>query len=207
VVPSKLTPILFADDASTIITRPNTSELQEAFLVSIQQLIKWFQANSLSLNLSKTYFLQFHNKNQIKFDMPFTLDSKYITKANQTKFLGLTITDTMTWKMHIDAILRKLSSACFAIRSVKPYVSPQTMKAIYYAYFHAIMSYGVIFWGLSPDSIKVLLLQKRVIRTMMGCEGRDSCRTLFHELGILTLPSQYIFCLLLFVVKNSKLSL
>ena len=26
-----------------------------------------------------------------------------------------------------------------------------------------------------------------------------------HELGILTLPSQYIFCILLFVVKNSKL--
>jgi len=67
------------------------------------------------------------------------------------------------------------------------------------------MSYGVIFWGLFPDSVKVLLLQKRVIRTMMGCGRRDSCRTIFQELGILTLPSQYIFCLLLFVVKNSKL--
>jgi hypothetical protein len=137
--------------------------------------------------------------------MPITSDSKYITKANHIKFLGLPITETTTWKTHIDAILPKLSSACFAIRSVKPYISPQTLKAIYYAYFHAIMSYGVIFWGLSPDSVKVLLLQKRVISIMMGCGERNSCRSLFHELGILTLPSQYIFCLLLFVVKNSKL--
>ena len=111
----------------------------------------------------------------------------------------------MTWKPQIDAILPKLSSACFAIRSVKPYVSHQTLKAIYYAYFHAIMSFGIIFWGQSPDNSKVLLLQKRVMRAMMGCGARDSCRGLFVELGILTLPSQYIFCLLLFVVKNKKL--
>ena len=50
-----------------------------------------------------------------------------------------------------------------------------------------------------------ILLQKRVMRTMMGCGARDSCRGLFVELGILTLPSQYIFCLLLSVVKNKKL--
>jgi hypothetical protein len=111
----------------------------------------------------------------------------------------------MTRKTHIDTILPKLSSACFAVRSIKPYVSNQTLKAIYSAYFHAIMLYGVIFWGQSPDSLKVFLLQKRVIRTMIGCGRRDSCRRLFVELGILTLPSQYIFCLLLFVVKNRKL--
>jgi hypothetical protein len=110
----------------------------------------------------------------------------------------------MSWKTHINVILPKLSSACFAIRAVKPYVSHQTLKAIYYAYFHAIMSYAVIFWGQLPDSLKVFL-HKRAIRTTMGCGGRDSCRRLFVELGILSLPSQYIFCLLLFVVKNKKL--
>jgi hypothetical protein len=67
------------------------------------------------------------------------------------------------------------------------------------------MSYGVMFWGQSTDSLKVFLLHKTVIRVMMGCGARDSCRRLFAELGILTLPSQYIFCLLLFVVKNRKL--
>jgi len=166
------------------------------------QLVKEFL---VSLNVSKTYFLQFSNKNQKNFVTPITLDSEFITKANHVKFLGLTINDSMSWKTHIDAILPKLSSACFAIRSVKLYVSLLTLKAIYYAYFHTIMSYGVIFWGQSPDSLKVFLLQKRVIRIMMGCGGRDSCRRLFVELGILTLPSQYIFCLLLFVVKNKKL--
>jgi len=45
-------------------------------------------------------------------------------------------------------------------------------------------------------------MQKRAIRTMMGCGYRESCRGLFAELKILPLASQYIFSLLLFVVKN-----
>ena len=204
-VPTKKIPILFADDTSIVITSPNTCELQKEISASLHQLTKWFQENSLSLKVSKTYFLQFHNKNPNNTDAPIILDSKFVTKANHIKFLGLTINDSLTWKTHIDVILPKLSSAWFALRSVKPYVSQQTLKAIYYAYFHAIMSYGVIFWGQSPDSSKVFLLQKRVIRTMMGCGRRDSCRRLFAELGILTLSSQYIFSLLLFVVKNRKL--
>ena len=155
--------------------------------------------------LVKLTFCNFLLQNQKSFETPITLDSKVITKANHIKFLGLTIIDSMSWKTHIDAILPKPISASFSIRSVKPYVSFLTLKAVYYAYFHAIMSYGLIFWGQSPDSLKVFLLQKRVIRTMMGCGGHDSCRRLFVELGILTLPSQYIFCLLLFVVKNKKL--
>jgi len=39
------------------------------------------------------------------------------------KFLGLTINDSLTWNTHIDGILPKLSSACFAICLVKLYVS------------------------------------------------------------------------------------
>jgi hypothetical protein len=121
-VQSKIIPILFADDTSIIITRPNTCELQKANSASLHQLTKWFQENLLILNVSKTYFLQFHNKNQNNLETPITVDSKFINKANHIKFLGLTINDSMTWKTHIDANLPKLSSACFAIRSVKHYV-------------------------------------------------------------------------------------
>jgi hypothetical protein len=45
-------------------------------------------------------------------------------------------------------------------------------------------------------------MQKRVIRIKMGYGYRESCRELFKELKILTLSSQYIFSLLLFIVNN-----
>jgi hypothetical protein len=204
-VASTTIPILFADDTSLLITSPNTYELQTEFTSSLSQLNKWFQQNSLILNVSKTYFLLYHNKNQNKTDLPILLDNKLITRSNQIKFLGLTINDSMSWTSHIDTILPRLSSACLAMRATKPYFSYKTMKVIYYANFHAIMSYSVIFWGQSTTSYKVFLQQKRAIRIMTGCGPRDSCRKLFTELGILTLLSQYIFSLLLFMVKNREL--
>jgi len=157
------------------------------------------------LNFTKTLFLQFVAKSPNYFDINITHKNNCIIKANHIKFLRLYIDDTLTWKTHIDNILPKLSSAYFAMRSVKPYVSQQMLLAIYYSYFLSIMSYGIIFWGQSTNSIRVFRLQKRIIRIMLGCKSRDSCRKLFISLKILPLPSQYIFCLLLFVVKNKYL--
>jgi len=44
-----------------------------------------------------------------------------------------------------------------------------------------------------------------MIRFLTDTPGRDSCRHLFKQLQILTLPSQYIYSLLIFVVKNGGL--
>ena len=78
---------------------------------------------------------------------------------------------------------------------------------VYFSYFHSIMSYGIIFWGNSHSSVKVFKIQKRIIRIMTKSNKHDTCRPLFKKLGILPLPLQYIFSLLLFVVTNKKLFL
>jgi hypothetical protein len=67
------------------------------------------------------------------------------------------------------------------------------------------MSYGVIFWGHTKNTIRVFRLQKRILTIMSGCGRRDSCRKLFVEQKILTLPSLYIYQLIMFVKKNNEL--
>jgi hypothetical protein len=64
------------------------------------------------------------------------------------------------------------------------------------------MTYGLLFWGHSYDSIQIFRLQKRIVGMMMGCRKGDSCRKPFPFLEILPLPSKYIFSLLVFVIKN-----
>jgi hypothetical protein len=119
--------------------------------------------------------------------------------------LGLNINHTLSWKTHVDNILPKLCSACFAMRSVKPYVSQQMLQVIYYSYFHSIKTYGIVFWGHSASSVRVFRLQKRIIRSMLGRKSRDSCRKLFINLKILPLPSQYIFLFSCLWLKNKEL--
>ena len=87
--------------------------------------------------------------------------------------------------------------ACYAMWSVKPYASLNTLKMIYYSYFPSVMTYGLLFRGHTSDSIKIFRLQKKIIRILMGCRYSDSCRKLFFNLEILPLPS-----LLLFVIRN-----
>jgi len=107
-----------------------------------------------------------------------------------------------SWKGHINYMIPKLSSPCYVMRTVKFYVSHNTLKIIYYSYSHSIMNYGILFWGPSTESIKIFKLQKRIIRIMMGCKRNQSCRALFVKLGILPLHSQYILSLLMLLFKN-----
>ena len=125
-----------------------------------------------------------------------------IVNVYNTKFLGLTLDNTLSWRTHISTIIPKLSSACFALRVVKPFLSQDSLKIVYYSYFHSIMTYGLIFWGNSHYSNIIFRLQKRIIRIIVGIRGRDSCREHFNKLKILPLQSQYILSLLLFVVDN-----
>jgi hypothetical protein len=110
----------------------------------------------------------------------------------------------MNWSGHVDYIIPKLSSACYIMRSVKPYMPLNTLKSIYYSYFSTVMSYGLLFWGNSPQSSRVFIMQKKIIRIMTNCSTRVSCRSLFRRLEILPLASQYILSLLRFIINNTN---
>ena len=72
----------------------------------------------------------------------------------------------------------------------------------YFAYFHSIMSYGIIFWGNSCYANKIFKLQKGAVRIITGVGIRDSCRELFKNLKILTLVLQYIYSMVVFIIEN-----
>ena len=48
-----------------------------------------------------------------------------------------------------------------------------TLKSIYYAYFHSVVKYGVIFWGKSLYSGKIFTLQKKIIRIVAWCTTQN----------------------------------
>jgi len=99
----------------------------------------------------------------------------------------------------------KIEKSCYAIRSIKPFLSVDIVRMIYFSYVHSVMSYGIIFGGNSHHSNSIFNIQKRIIRLITNTGSRVSCRQLFKQLQILSLPSQYIFYLLVFVNKNRGL--
>jgi hypothetical protein len=99
-------------------------------------------------------------------------------------------------------MLPKLRAACYAVRSMFHISNINTLKSIYFAYFHSIVQYGIIFGGNSTNSRKIFTLQKKIIIIMVGAHPRTPCRSIFKKLEILPVPCQYIFSLMNFLVDN-----
>ena len=57
--------MLFAGDASIIITNSNHVEPQATFNTTLTDIISWFQANFLSFNFNEMYYIEFRTKNCI----------------------------------------------------------------------------------------------------------------------------------------------
>jgi len=144
-----------------IITNLNTLNFKKSVNKIIQDINEWFNTNLLSLNLDKTHFIHFVSKNSSSTDFNIKHGNKKIANVYNTKFLGLTLDNTLSWRTHIDTIMPKLSSASFALRVVKPFLSLDSPEMVHYSYFHFVMIYGLTFRGNSHHSNIIFRLQKK----------------------------------------------
>jgi hypothetical protein len=119
----KARPVLFVDDTSIIISNRDKQEFKNNLESVMDIAINWFQNNLLSMNYEKTLFLQFLTKKRNKFNVQIVVPDSIIPNVNSTKFLGLTIGSTLSWKGHILDLSTKLKKACYAIRTVKSFMS------------------------------------------------------------------------------------
>jgi hypothetical protein len=171
--------ILFADDTSVIVSNQNNAVLGNNLKSVFTSVMNWFKANLLSLNLDKTYCMEFHSKYTINSEIQIKCNSKIIASTTEPKFLGLVLHNNMSWKRHIDMLASKLNKACYITKAVRPFLSLNFLKIIYHAYFHLVITYGLIFWGTSSHRSNVFSLQKRMFTKLMEARPRDSCRDFF----------------------------
>ena len=99
------------------------------------------------LNYDKTYFLQFLTKTDYEINLQASFGNRKIATALSLRFLGLTIDTTLTWKHQIRELTSRRNKACYAIRSIKPFMSLDVLRSSYFSYVHSIISFGIIFWG------------------------------------------------------------
>jgi hypothetical protein len=78
----------------------------------------------------------------------------------------------------------------------------ETLKVLYFARFHSLISCVIVFWGNAPTMHKVFLIKKRVLWIMLDLRPTCSCRSKFVKLIILPVPSLSIFLLIMFVHNN-----
>jgi hypothetical protein len=196
--------VLFADDTNILIIDKNFKSLSDKTLVTLYQLENWFASNHLIINIDKTKALFFQGRGSRLIDKPeLYLNNKKILYTTNIKFLGIYITENLSWALHLHHLMQKLNKAVYLIKTLRDFVSLSILRCVCFAKFESLLKYGIIFWGCGQKDMQtVFKIKKRCLRLIKRVNNWVSCRGLFGEFKILTLTSLYIFETLCFLRKN-----
>ncbi len=90
--------VKFADDTTVISLITDNDET--AYREEVSTLTKWCQENHLSLNIDKTKELVVDYRRQSREHTPITIDKTPVERVTSFKFLGVHITEDLTWSAH-----------------------------------------------------------------------------------------------------------
>ena len=152
-------------------------------------------ANKLSLNVSKSNYVLFSNCNSriTTNQLSLQITGGVIQHTTCMKFLGLHIDQNLTWDEHIKVCQSRLSSARYAINKVRRLVPMHALKNIYYTLVYPHLIYGIVLWGNTFETHlkKLVISQKKIVRSMLGAEYTDHTHPLFLQLNLLKLNDIY----------------
>jgi hypothetical protein len=154
----------------------------------LTHISEWFKANKLSLNIDKTNFIIFKNKNKpIPQHFDILLDHKPIQQVKFTKFLGVYIDEHLSWKEHIRIIENKISKNCGIIRKLSRILPKNTLLILYNSLVLPYLSYCTFIWATTDPSklLKIVTLQKRCVRAICSLAYNTHTTSYFKSLNIL----------------------
>ena len=196
--------VLYADDVNIMITGNTEEELHVNTETTTKKLLTWINYNKLVLNTRKTTAIKFHFPGQKVLHTKLSVDLNEISYSQTIKLLGVSLNENLSWNDHVEKLNNKLSSLCFAFYRLQGCVTRETLISLYHAKIQSILQYGVILWGNSSLCKSTFRIQKKVLRIIFKLPRNTSCREVFKNWNILTLPSLYIFKSIIFMIHNKS---
>lgn len=202
---SKYECVLFADDVSVVIPCNDTQTYNAEINNTIYEIIKWMNNNNLNVNLNKTTYIQFINKNGKKHNLNVLFENQAIKESLNIMFLGIVLDNRCSWADHIEKLCSRINSFAYALWRLTKISDKKVAIQAYHGYVSSLLRYAILLWGSSCHADRVLIAQKQCIRAICNVDSMTSCRPLFRELKLLTVPCMYIFEICIFVKTSFHL--
>ncbi len=163
--------VKFADDTTVIGLITDNDET--AYREEVSTLTKWCQENHLSLNIDKTKELVVDYRRQSREHTPITIDKTPVERVSSFKFLGVHITEDLTWSAHTDAVLKKAQQRLFFLRRLRKFgTSPRILRSFYTCTVESILTGCITAWFGNSTAGNRRALQ-RVVRTARHIVGGE----------------------------------
>jgi hypothetical protein len=129
--------ILFADDSNLIVRGNSLRSLEEKIDRDIPLLSDWLETNRLSLNLKKTHIMVFGRKSKNHTNtVSTTIKGTTLEVVTHTKFLGVILDNSLSWKEHTLYLAKKLSKSLGILSRARPFLNKSTLRQLYFSFLY-----------------------------------------------------------------------
>ena len=157
----------------------------------------WLCINRLSLNIKKTKYMIFHNKNKpIDHSPIININNISVDRVTDFNFLGITLDEQLNWRSHINKISAKISKSIGILYKLKHFLPLCVLKMLYHSLILPHLSYGILLWGYNINRLHKL--QKKVIRIISNNTYIAHTEPIFKTLCLLKLSDIYALSILKF---------
>jgi len=196
---------LFADDTTMFVFAGNGTDLKEKTNNCIQKINEWFHSNLLSVNIKKTNYLIFSNKNSNNEDeqINILLNNVPIKEVSEITHLGMQISGDLSWKLHVDKVHTKIQKFVGIFYKLKFIIPYRVLRMLYFSLVHSQISYGIEVYGVSDKTTlnKLLVLNNKILRIILNEKYSCPTKNLYNTFNILPIEALYQFRLLLMMHK------
>ena len=189
--------VLFADGAAFFLSASTLQELYIKINKLFSDLQRYLSVNKLVPNLGKSKLMYF-NSRPVPDLIDIHFSNEKIEWVDSFKYLGLTITNKMSFAKHIEGTVNHISRFSGIFYSLKFILPMSILKMLYRSFIMPHLLLHIEIWGSAPLSHlnKLDIKVNNLLRTMLGVryeEGRPMMDTIemYNQLGFLRLRNVY----------------
>lgn len=199
--------ISYADDTTlTCDINCKLENISTKINTELAKIHTWLTLNKLSLNILKTNFILFSQRNKVLPKIELELNGIALEQVNVFNFLGTTLDSNLSWKPHINKIACKISKVVGILSRLMSFIPNSVLLNIYNALIVPHLNYSILNWGFA-NTKRILILQKKAIRKITGSAFKDHSAILFKSLNLLRIDDLFLSALLKFYFKVENKSL
>ena len=164
----------YADDSTVFLSHCDVRELFRAVERELDKVVRWLSVNRLSINVGKTFFLVFSNR-EIPSDMIIRMDEVTLRRIEEREFLGIILADDLCFREQINRVCKKLSRGAGIMYRVSGMVPKEVLKKVYFAVVYPYLCYAVATWGGSGtgNCNRVTRAHRRAVKLLGSVNGKD----------------------------------